>query len=131
MGAKISLAALRDDPSFTTPTTITVNNQAQEGDQFEKSPPRTELRKSVTAPGDANERIYTDYVRKETRLRRDQIEALAPLARRLNIRRSPTNRRITENTLIRIAVDILLDRQDDLNGQTEAELRRSIATASG
>lgn len=128
MGAKISLAALRDDPSFTTPTTITLNNQAHEGDQFEKSPPRTERRKSVTSRVTANERIYTDYGRKETRLRADQIEALAAIARRLNIRRLPTNRRITENTLIRIAVDLLLDNQEALNGQTEAELRHSITT---
>jgi len=47
-------------------------------------------------------------VRKECRLRPDQLDALTALARRLNRERRGRGERITENTLIRLAVDALL-----------------------
>ncbi len=126
MGAKISLAALRDDPSVAKPVARPHDVQTHQGAQPEPPQVGAELRKSVTSRVGADERIYTDYVRKEARLRDDQLDGLSTLARRLNVRRLPANRRITENTLIRIAVDMLLDKQDALAGQTEAELRHSI-----
>src|SRR5207302_6968369 len=54
---------------------------------------------------------YLRLVRKEARLSADQFDALTDLARRLN-RRKPkgVGERITENTLIRVAVKILLAR---------------------
>jgi hypothetical protein len=51
---------------------------------------------------------YLTYVRKECRLRPDQLDALTALARRLNRERKGKGERITENTLIRWAVDRLL-----------------------
>jgi len=59
---------------------------------------------------------YLTYVRKECRLRPDQLDALTALARRLNRERrgrgkllpKGNSERITENTLIRLAVDFLL-----------------------
>ncbi len=51
---------------------------------------------------------YLTYVRKECRLRPDQLDALTALARRLNRERRGKGERITENTLIRWAVDKLL-----------------------
>ncbi len=51
---------------------------------------------------------YLTYVRKECRLRPDQLDALTALARRLNRERRGKGERITENTLIRWAVDRLL-----------------------
>ncbi|UZX16808.1 ATPase (plasmid) [Thermus sp. PS18] len=51
---------------------------------------------------------YLTYVRKECRLRPDQLDALTALARRLNRERKGKGERITENTLIRLAVDKLL-----------------------
>ncbi len=51
---------------------------------------------------------YLTYVRKECRLRPDQLDALTALARRLNRERKGKGERITENTLIRWAVDKLL-----------------------
>lgn len=75
----------------------------------------------------AEERVhYATLVRKEARLRDDQIEALAARARRLSRARTGTDVRITDNTLIRVAVDLLLDRADRLQGNTEAELRKSV-----
>lgn len=51
---------------------------------------------------------YLTYVRKECRLRPDQLDALTALARKLNRERKGKGERITENTLIRWAVDLLL-----------------------
>ncbi len=52
---------------------------------------------------------YLTYVRKECRLRPDQLDALTALARKLNRERKGKGERITENTLIRWAVDLLLE----------------------
>ena len=59
---------------------------------------------------------YLTYVRKECRLRPDQLDALTALARRLNRERKGKGERITENTLIRWAVDLLLKHYHDQAG---------------
>jgi hypothetical protein len=64
--------------------------------------------------------------RKELRLRADQLDELARLRRLLNRQRAGDGERITENTLIRVAVDMLLSRADRLRGTTEDELRKSV-----
>ncbi|MUG96997.1 hypothetical protein F7734_33540 [Scytonema sp. UIC 10036] len=64
-------------------------------------------------------------MRKEARLREDQIEQLTTLARKIN-RRRKGGERITENTLIRIAVDLLLSKQQELAGINEAELYQTL-----
>lgn len=64
--------------------------------------------------------------RKELRLRADQLDELAKLRRALNRQRAGDGERITENTLIRVAVDMLLGRADRLRGTTEDELRDSV-----
>lgn len=69
---------------------------------------------------------YDQLERKETRLRPDQYSALSELSRSLNRRRQGRGERITENTLIRIAIDLLLTREAELTGVTEAELRTSL-----
>jgi hypothetical protein len=66
--------------------------------------------------------------RKELRLRADQLDELARLRRALNRRRAGAGERITENTLIRVAVDMLLGRADRLRGATEDELRDSVTS---
>ena len=50
--------------------------------------------------------------RKELRLRGDQLDELARLRRTLNRQRGGEGERITENTLIRVAVDLLLARAE-------------------
>jgi hypothetical protein len=70
--------------------------------------------------------LYSRLDRKETRLRPDQYERLTEHARRLNRAKGPGGERITENTLIRVAIDMLLERTDDLAGKTESELRNSV-----
>lgn len=68
---------------------------------------------------------FDDYERKETRLAAEQLDQLAKRSRQLNRTRKREGERITENTLIRIAVDLLLSRPE-LAGKTEAELRKSV-----
>ena len=69
---------------------------------------------------------FSDFQRKETRLRADQQNALTEHARRLNRAKGTSGARITDNTLIRVAVDLLLSKTDTLGGRSEAELARSL-----
>lgn len=69
---------------------------------------------------------YDQLERKETRLRPDQYSALSELSRSLNRQRRGRGDRITENTLIRVAIDLLLSREAELAGATEADLRTSL-----
>jgi len=69
---------------------------------------------------------YDELERKEARLRTDQFSRLTELSRGLNRQRQGRGERITENTLIRVAIDLLLARSADLAGTTEAELRNSL-----
>lgn len=71
---------------------------------------------------------YLTLERKETRLRREQVSALGELARELSARRRQRGERITENTLMRIAVDVLLEHAGELRGDTEDELRQSVSS---
>jgi hypothetical protein len=66
--------------------------------------------------------------RKELRLRADQLDELARLRRILNRQRGGEGERITENTLIRVAVDLLLTRSGHLRGITEDQLRKSVTS---
>jgi len=69
---------------------------------------------------------YLRLTRKEVRFREDQLDALDRVVRRLVRVRRGGGERITENTLVRVAVDLLLERADALSGATEAELLRSL-----
>ena len=73
---------------------------------------------------------YLTLIRKEARLTELQLEQLTNLARKLNRRRRGDGERITENTLIRVAIDLLLKRSNELNGTTEAELREALGLES-
>src|SRR5699024_7962832 len=69
---------------------------------------------------------YDKLERKDTRLHERQITDLAAVARRINKQRGGAGHRITENTLIRLGIDLLLQRSDDLVGTTEAELAHAL-----
>lgn len=67
---------------------------------------------------------YLALQRKEARLRGDQVDALASLARRMNRGKAQRGgERITENTLIRVAVDWLLSREEPVGASSEEEIR--------
>jgi hypothetical protein len=78
------------------------------------------------APRASAEPLYLRLVRKEARLREEQYAALTQHARRLSRARSGQGARITENTLIRVAVDLLLERIDRATGVEESELLESL-----
>jgi hypothetical protein len=78
------------------------------------------------ADGESPDIHFSDFQRKETRLRADQQNALTERARRLNRAKGVGGQRITDNTLIRVAVDLLLSKTARLAGSSEAELRRSV-----
>lgn len=71
--------------------------------------------------------MYARLERKDVRLRADQIAQLAELVRELMRARKVKVERITENTLIRVAVDLLLTHRAQLRGGTERELRNSVS----
>lgn len=83
----------------------------------------TESSRDTTVPK------YARMVRKEARLRPDQADALTALRRRVSAARSKRDEPITDNTLLRLATDVLLAYGDDLIGDTEDELRASLRTA--
>lgn len=95
------------------------------------SAPDTNSPSGRTGGGGAGLPRYLQLTRKEARIRKDQANQLAEQVRRLNqarvYREGTVGERITDNTLIRVAVDLLLARVDSLSGSTEEELRNSVS----
>jgi len=81
---------------------------------------------AVPAPEDPVTPSYLRFVRKETRLREDQQNQLTLQARRLNRAKKTAGARITENSLIRVAVDLFLAQVDRAVGDDEDAIRKSI-----
>ena len=77
-------------------------------------------------PADPPTPAYLRYVRKETRLREDQQNQLTLQARRLNRAKKSQGSRITENSLIRVAVDLLLAKIERASGDDEDAIRNSM-----
>lgn len=71
---------------------------------------------------------YARMVKKDALIRPDQMPALTGLAGTLMARRAVKTERITENTLIRVAIDLLLVAAPALRGSTEDELRESASS---
>ncbi|MGN6220932.1 MAG: hypothetical protein ACTHNQ_15640 [Microbacterium sp.] len=82
-----------------------------------------------TPPGQPSAPMFARLARKDARIRDDQVTALAALADAVMRRRRFKAERITENTLIRVAIDLLLAHADRLRGSTEDELRNSVTSA--
>lgn len=68
---------------------------------------------------------YLTMERKEIRLPQEHLDQLTMLVRQLNRARKSSGERITENTLIRIAIAALLEHADQLQGVSEDELLQS------
>jgi hypothetical protein len=92
--------------------------------------PRPRRRSTSPAGRPAGPR-YLQLERKELRIRVDQADELARLTRRINRSRRGAGERITDNTLIRVAVDLLLERSAHIAGTTEDELRESLTSTGG
>jgi hypothetical protein len=129
---KVSLTALANDPDVTAAAAPAPAVNPTEPAVDLRTSGSFEVAKAVAAASPAPVAIaaprrahYSDYLRKETRLRADQLDALAAIARRLNRSRPPDQPRITENSLIRVAVDLLLS-QERLAGSTEDDIRTHL-----
>ena len=110
---RLAASGVADDIDLTTPTSA------------ESSPAARSPRPAPPVAG--REATYRDYIPKTARIRNDQNQALTRLARELNsAKRDKSAPRITENTLIRVALDLLLERERDLRGETETAIRRSV-----
>lgn len=136
----------RDDqgPEVTREPKVTksVSSEVRESDAGEEEPEaRAEVRTAeVTKPRThrvdddepaVDDPLYLRLTRKEVRFRDEQMEGLHRLARRLSkARRGMKGDRITDNTLVRVAVDLLLQHADDLAGHDEATLLESLRRLS-
>ena len=78
-------------------------------------------------PGTEASPNYLRFVRHDLRARAEQLEAVAALRRRITADRARAERseRITDNTLIRVVIDLLLAHADFLAGATEEQIRES------
>lgn len=117
--ARKKLSSLLDSTSEDTAVEEQATTAADAGEAPVAETPAPEQPAAVTPR-------FEDFVRKEARVREDQNEDLGRHARRLQRQRTAPGERITDNTLIRVAVDLLMTRVDELEGSTEAELRRSL-----
>jgi hypothetical protein len=97
------------------------------GDLIKEETQRPEAELEMVEPKSEQEELpkYLTLIRKETRLREDQLDKLTVLTRKLN-RQRRGGERITENTLIRVAIDLLLFQSAQLKGSTESELREAL-----
>lgn len=82
----------------------------------------------VSESGSTGVPKYQTLERKDVRVRADQLDALVRLTRRVSAARTDRSERITENTVVRVAIDMLLDSADQLEGNTEDELRESVTS---
>lgn len=86
-------------------------------------------RQPRTTPAPRSGAVTEEYERKETWLRPDQLVDLDQLAKRLQRAKDPSEKtRITANTIIRVAVDALLEHADEAQGDTEAQIRNSVTS---
>ena len=113
-------------PTDTTEGSGAASSAATAAIEPARRPARRAPSRRTPAPSESERIHYSSLVRKEARLRDDQIESLTLRARKLSRNKAATEPRITDNTLIRVAVDLLLAHEADLAGTSEAELRRSV-----
>lgn len=100
---------------------------AQPSEKPARSRTPSPVRSIKAAPEPPPLPLYLELTRKEARFRQDQLNDLTTLTRQLNRRRASTGERITDNTLIRVAVDMMLKVADSLDGATEAELLQAVS----
>jgi RNA polymerase-interacting CarD/CdnL/TRCF family regulator len=79
----------------------------------------------TTDPDDGKPR-YQTFERTDARLRPDQVTALSELRKRVAANRTDRTERITDNTMLRLAVDLLLKNATHITGNTEEEMRRAL-----
>ena len=117
-----------DQEPSTPEQSVSISDAQESTPRNEASPAETPTYAETPATAQPSRPRFAEFERKEARLRQDQLDALDALARKIKRARKPgAGERITDNTLIRVAVDLLLARQDELTGSTEDELRTSVS----
>ena len=109
-------------PKTKKSTTATPKDSGGGVDAKTRTTPAVESQSTENSRGAVGAK-YLTLVPKEARLREDQIATLNDLARTLGRNRTDKTERITSNTLIRIAIDKLIQDQAALAGDTEEQLR--------
>ncbi len=119
------VSAVREEFAETSPATDLAESRSARVSKSRTS----EVRE--TAHAERSEPLYLRLTRKDVRFRDEQLGALHALARRLSkARRGAKGERITDNTLVRVAVDLLLQHADELSGADEAALLESLRKLS-
>ena len=115
-------------PLEPSPEQIKVGDQVVAPSPADSQTPEPRQSQTPVVPNSESPEVpkWRRMVRKEARVRADQVDELARLGRRLAAGRHDRTERITDNTLIRIALDVLLEQADQLDGDTEDELRKSV-----
>jgi len=80
----------------------------------------------MTTDPDEETPRYKTFERTDARLRPDQVTAISALRKRVAANRTDKGERITDNTMLRLAVDLLLAHADDIEGNTEEEMRSAL-----
>jgi len=126
---------LRAVPEVASAITQTLKPASEPGEPMQQpttEPAAAEATSATTNTASSTGALprYLQLIRKESRLRQDQADQLSREVRRINQgrqgRHGAVGERITDNTLIRVAVDLLLARAGELNGTTEDSLRQSV-----
>ena len=111
----------------TVPQDVPQESLALGGSLPELSREAQQETKSVTNRGPK----YLQLKRREARIYDEQADALTVLARQINNQRKQadgktTGERITDNTLLRVAIDLLLERKEEIRGTTEQEIAANL-----
>jgi hypothetical protein len=115
-------ASSKDSP---TPPAEASKTAGQKKPTDQKKVPVERNRRREAARAESNA-TYLQFQRKEARLTLAQLEFATNTAIRLNRGAKSQPERITSNTLIRVALDLLISQKDKLSGGTEDELRKSL-----
>lgn len=121
--AKRKIQDLLGDELQDSVSSVTPDRQTHKKPEHAPSPPIVEKQTAKLQDSVSSELPkYQTLERKEVRLSADQLDALTSLTRRLNRTRRGKGERITDNTLIRVAVAVLIDHSDRIEGTTEEEI---------
>lgn len=140
MMARANLGQLLGNVGESTPAAASSAKPNEAAEEAEPAPPAVTVKairpasrvapaaekQTAKAHEDPAPPTYLRYVRKETRLREDQQNQLTLQARRLNRAKKNQGARITENSLIRVAVDLFLARIDRAAGDDEDTILKSM-----
>jgi hypothetical protein len=116
----------RDDLPVITPETNALDSQSLTDTEIQTVNPPDNESTVLTELVTNKVPKYLTLERKEVRLPSAHIDELTRLVRRLNRQRKGKDERITENTLIRIAVSLLADFGERIEGNNENELLESL-----